>query len=76
MKRKSSRAEKRAKKKADKLAGINRPSGKSKYGKKNRGKEIGRGYSTRKNSPFYLAPSQVIAEGGTPEHEEDAREAA
>jgi hypothetical protein len=70
MKRKTSRAEKRARKKADKLASINKPSGKSKYGLKNRPKEIARGHSNRPTSPFYLAPAQVIAAGGTLEEDD------
>jgi len=58
-KRRTSRATKRTQKKADKLAGMNKPSGKSRYGKKNRGKEIARGYSARPTSPFYLSPEEV-----------------
>lgn len=32
---------------------------KSKYGKKNRTKERGQGYSTRPGSPFYVPPEMV-----------------
>jgi hypothetical protein len=60
-KRRTKRADARAKKKGDKEAGMNRPSGKSRYGKKNRPRELARGYSTRETSPFYLSPSQVKA---------------
>lgn len=48
-KRKTTRARKREEKKRRKMAGIGKPSGQSKYGKKNRQKEIG---------PFYLPESQ------------------
>jgi len=58
-KRRTKRAARRAQKKADKLAGMNKPSGQSRYGKKNRQGEIARGYSKRPASPFYLPESQV-----------------
>lgn len=64
MKRKSKRAEQRAKAKAAKLAGIGKPSGKGRYGKKNRKAEIARGYSTRPMSPFYLPPAVVESTSG------------
>jgi hypothetical protein len=54
VKRRTNRATKRAKKKADKLAGMNKPSGQSRYGKKNRQGEIAKGFSTRPTSPFFL----------------------
>lgn len=57
-KRRTKRAARRAQKKADKLAGMNKPSGQSSYGKKDRPKEISRGYSTRPTSPFFLPESQ------------------
>lgn len=56
-KRRTKRAARRAQKKSDKLAGMNRPSGQSKYGQKDRKKEIARGYSTRPASPFFLPES-------------------
>lgn len=58
-KRRTKRMQAREKRKADKKAGINKPSGKSKYGKKNRHVEIARGYSKRKTSPFYMPPSEL-----------------
>ncbi len=61
------RAEMKAKRKAAieaahkaEMSGTKKP-GKhpSKYGAKNRPREIGRGYSSRPTSPFYLPESQV-----------------
>lgn len=58
-KRRTKRATQRAKRKLDKEQGMNKPSGKSRYGKKNRPKEIARGYSSRVTSPFYLSTDEV-----------------
>ena len=57
-KRRTKRAEARAKKKTAKATTMDKPSGNSKYGKKNRGRERAQGYSTRPTSPFYLPESQ------------------
>ena len=55
-KKKKAQADKKARKES-RMKG-ERPGGTSKYARKNRSKEIQRGYSTRPGSPFYLAPSQ------------------
>lgn len=57
-KRRTKRAEQRAKRNATKDIQMQRPSGNSRYGRKDRHKEIARGYSTRPTSPFYLPESQ------------------
>jgi hypothetical protein len=58
-KRRTKRAEQRAKRNATKAVQMDKPGGNSKYGKKNRQKERAQGYSTRPNSPFYLPASQI-----------------
>jgi hypothetical protein len=57
-KRRTTRAIKRQQKSAAKEVQMNHPSGNSRYGQKNRGKERAQGYSTRPTSPFYLPESQ------------------
>ena len=57
-KRRTTRAIRRAKKKLEKEQGMDKPSGQSRYGKKNRPGEIARGYSNRPASPFFLPESQ------------------
>jgi len=57
-KRRTKRAEQRAKRNATKDIQMQRPSGNSRYGRKHRNEERARGYSTRPTSPFYLPESQ------------------
>lgn len=59
MKRRTKLATARAQKKAAKDATMDRPSGLSRYGKKNRVAERSRGYSRRKESPFFMSPAAV-----------------
>lgn len=62
MKRRTTRAAQREKKKAQRKIDMLRPGGKSKYALKERNKERARGYSRRPTSPFFMSPAQVRLE--------------
>lgn len=64
MKKRTKRAEMRARKNAEKASGMTHPGGASKYAKKNRQKEISLGHSHRLESPFYMARGSCGCGGG------------
>lgn len=66
-KRRTEQAKARAKKKAEREHDQQHPGGKSRYARKNRERERGRGYSTRIASPFYMSPSAVASARRVPE---------
>ena len=60
-KRRTNRAAAREKRRERDRSEMKKPSGKSKYGLKNRVLERARGYSKRETSPFYMSPAAIAA---------------